>query len=475
MAIVCAGLVLLAVAGLWAEDGTDATERWSQFRGPDGLGVALEESQSLPNEWNKTENVLWNVEIPGRGWSSPIVWGERVFLTTATTQGQFKEPSTGIYGNDYIAELRAQGLPMEEVLRRVRERDNELPEESKEVQWLLVCLDASEGKTLWTRTVHEGLPAGGRHRKNTYASETPVTDGERVYVYFGNQGLWAYSLQGEKLWDIRWEPQEIYLDFGTSSSPVLHEGRLYILHDTQEGGFLAAVDAESGKIVWQKDRKIEHPMIRSSWSTPFVWENSKRTEIVTLGAQLIISYDLEGNELWRLKGSSVVAAPTPIANGDLLFVGSGSPSENIRPLFAIRAGASGDITLQGKETSSEFVAWADPRGGSYITSPIAYRGRVFVLYDKGFFAAYDQKSGEQIYKARIGRGGNAFSASPWAYDGKVFCLSEDGKTFVIDAAADEFEILAENDLEEMSLATPAIAHGSLYLRTNKHLYRLRAQ
>ncbi|HSR69713.1 MAG TPA: PQQ-binding-like beta-propeller repeat protein [Acidobacteriota bacterium] len=469
-----AGLGLIALtAALWAAGEDD--EAWPQFRGPEGNGLAVTESESLPSDWNKEENVLWDVEVPGRGWSSPIVWGERIFLTSAISEGDFKEPSPGIYGNDYIAELRAQGLPMEEILRRVRERDNEIPEESKKVQWMLYCLDASDGSRLWSKQVHEGLPQGGRHRKNTYASETPVTDGERVYVYFGNVGLWAYSLEGEKLWEVHWEPGQIYLDFGTSASPVLHDGRVYILHDTQDGGFLAAVEAETGKVAWQVERTIEHPMIRSGWSTPFIWENSRRTEIVTLGTQVIISYDLKGNELWRMKGSSVVAAPTPIADGDLLFVGSGSPSENIRPLFAIRAGASGDITLQGEETSSEFVAWADPRGGSYITSPIAYKGRVFVLYDKGFFAAYDQKSGEQIYKARIGRGGNTFSASPWAYDGKIFCLSEGGKTFVIDAAADEFSILKENDLEEMSLATPAIAHESLFLRTNKRLYRLRDQ
>ncbi len=453
---------------LWAWSGPDQAT-WPQFRGADGSGVAV--GEGLPERWSKSDNVLWSREIPGRGWSSPVVWGQRVFVTSAVQQGDFKEPWTGIYGNEYIAELRRQGLSQDEIMSRVRARDSEVPEESEEVRWMVYCLDAASGRILWERQAHRGLPFGGRHRKNTYASETPVTDGQRVYAYFGNVGLFAFSVEGEPLWQRKWAPGKIYLDFGTSSSPSLHGNRLFVLQDMQDGGFLAAIDVETGQQLWYQERSFEHPQIRSGFSTPFVWSNSKRTEVVTLGPQILISYDLQGNELWRQAGQSLVAAPTPIAQGDMLFSGSGSPSEPVRPLFAVRAGASGNISLAEKEKSSQYVAWSQPRGGSYITSPIVYGDRIYVLYDKGFLAAFDTASGDQLFKARFERGGHAFSSSPWAYQGKIFCLSEEGLTFVLQAA-DEYKVLAKNDLEEMSLATPAIAHGSLFIRTATRLYRI---
>ena len=213
-------------------------------------------------------------------------------------------------------------------------------------------------------------------------------------------------------------------------------------------------------------------MVRSSFTTPFVWKNSRRTEIVTVAPQAIVSYDLEGRELWRYGGSSMVAAPTPVADGDLLFVGCGSPSENVRPLLAIRAGAAGDISLKDNATSNAGVAWYQERGGSYITSPLVYGSRVYVLHDQGFFAAYDAASGKLHYKVRFPETAATFSASPWAHDGKIFCLSEQGDTFVVEAG-DEFKLARRNALGEMSLATPALAHDSLYLRTATRLYRIK--
>ncbi len=459
-----AGAFLLSIASAAAED------TWPQFRGPSGSGVSTQEG--LPKRWSKDSNVVWSVEIPGRGWSSPIVWKDRLFVTSAISPGAFKEPSPGIYGNDYIAELRAQGLSPEEVMRRVRERDNELPEESKEVRWMVYCLDAESGKIIWQREAHRGLPFGGRHRKNTFASETPVTDGERVYAYFGNVGLFSYSMEGELLWKRRFEPRKIYLDFGTASSLAIQDGRVFVLNDTQQGGFIAALDASEGREVWRTKRPFDDPMMRSGFSTPFIWKNSGRTEVVALGPRILISYGLDGTELWRLTGNSAVAAPTPVSDGDMLYIGSGSPSENIRPLFAIRSGATGDISLTEGRESNKHVTWSRKRAGSYITSPIFYRDRLFVLYDKGFVAAFDAKSGREIYKARFGRGGTSFSSSPWAYAGKVFCLSEQGDTYVLDAEAAEYSLEATNPLDEMALATPAIANGSLYVRTYSRLYRI---
>jgi outer membrane protein assembly factor BamB len=447
-----------------------AQESWPQFRGPTADGVAGAEELAL--EWTDQQNVIWATDLAGNGWSSPIVWGSRIFLTAAVSLGDFKEPSPGIYGNDYARELMEAGHSREEVSRRVRERDTEASEEVPEgVRWMVIGLDAETGEPLWQRQVHEGIPFGGRHRKNTYASETPVTDGEAVYAYFGNIGVFALTLDGEPIWERRLDPHPTYLDFGTSSSPVLVDDLLLIQNDNEESSYLLALDKRTGEEVWRVERGVENRLIHTSFSTPFVWRNSGRTEIVTAAPRTLVSYDTQGKELWRLVGISNVAAPTPVAQGDTLFLGSGSPSESVRPIFAIRAGGKGEISLAEGESENDFVAWYLETGGSYITSQVLYDSRLYVLYDKGFMAAYDTEDGRQVYRVRIGRGGNTFSSSPWVQDGRIYCLSETGETFVV-RAGDEFEIIARNDLDEMSLATPAIANGSLFIRTASRLFRI---
>jgi outer membrane protein assembly factor BamB len=463
-------VALLVCAALGAAAG--AGDRWPQFRGPDAAGVSRE--TKAPAAWSPSENVAWVAEIPGRGWSSPIVWGGAVFLTSAISPGPFKEPTPGIYGNDYIAELRAQGLSDEEVMKRVRARDSEAPEEvPADVRWVLYALDAASGKIVWQAEPHKGKPFGGRHRKNTYASETPATDGERVYVYLGNIGVFAYTVGGALAWSHPLPPQPTYLDFGTASSPVVHDGRVLVLNDNEEDSYLLALDAKTGKEAWRTRRDFgKDLLIRTTFTTPFVWKNRLRTEVVVLSPQSVVSYDLEGKELWRLKGLSLVAAPTPVASESMLVVGSGSPSENVRPLLGIRPGAAGDISLRDGEEKNAYVAWSQVRGGSYITSPLLYRGRVYVLYDQGFLAAYDAETGRELYKARF-PGSATFSASPWAHEGTVFCLSEEGETFAVEAG-DAFKVVGRSAIGEMSLATPALAHDSLFLRTATKLYRLRA-
>jgi outer membrane protein assembly factor BamB len=467
-------VALVSIAGFLALDlvtGLAAPRAaWPQFRGPGSLGVA--EASRIPERWSTTENVAWAADVPGRGWSSPVVWGERVFVTTAISPGAFKEPSTGIYGNDYIAELRKQGLSPEEVSRRVRARDNESPDEvGAEVVWRLLCFDAITGARLWETEIHRARPIGGRHRKNTYASETPATDGRRLYVYVGNVGLFAYSLDGARLWKTSLEPTPIYLDFGTASSPIVADGRVVVLNDNQAESYLAAFDAATGAPVWRTARDFGRIMVRSSFSTPFLWHTGRRTEIVTQGPTAVVSYDLDGRELWRLRGVSQVGAPTPVASNALLVSSSGSPSENIRPLVAIRAGAAGDLTPVDGAPASTSIAWRQERGGSYITSPLLHGGRVYVLFDQGFFGATDLETGRAIYKVRIGEGGVAFSASPWIASGRIFCLSEDGDTYVIQPG-DEYKLVAVNPLDEMSLATPAVTEDGLFVRTATKLYRI---
>jgi outer membrane protein assembly factor BamB len=462
-------LVAVSAACLWTTAAApERSVNWPQFRGANSAGVA--DSSSLPTRWSITENVAWKAEIPGRGWSSPVVWGDRVYLTTAVNSGAFKAASTGIYGNDYVAELQKQGLSDDEILKRLVARDIELASESDEVSYELIALDAPTGKVVWQREAHRGKPPGGRHRKNTYASETPATDGERVYASFGgNVGVFCYSRDGTLLWKQNWPPQPIYLDFGTASSPVLHDGRVYQLHDNEGESFLVALEATTGKLVWKTTRTANEGRT-SGWATPFVWRNSLRTEIVTTGRGLVISYDTDGRELWRLKGITQ-ATPTPVAGDGLLFAGSGSQGDTARPLFAIRPGASGDISTAEGAPRSEFVSWFLPRFSAYTSSPLAYRGLLYSVNDNGILQVADARTGKEIYKARVGGGGSTFSSSPLASAGRIYLLSEDGDAFVLEAG-DAYKELAKNAMGEMSLASLAADASSLYLRTLTKLYRL---
>ena len=335
---------------------------------------------------------------------------------------------------------------------------------------MLYSFDVKTGKVRWEQEAHKGLPIGGRHRKNTYASETPATDGERVYALFGNIGLFCFAMDGKPLWSYKIDPQPRYLDFGTAASPVVHEGRVYIQDDNEKSSYLAALDAKTGALIWKTPR-TGLGRILSGWSSPFVWVNARRTEIVTIGPQLAVSYDLEGKELWRLKGMTQ-ANPTPTEGDGLLYIGTGSQGESNRPLFAIKPGASGDISLAQGATSNEFVAWFQPRASAYTSSPLVFGGRVYAVNDTGILQVFEAKTGKELYKARVGGVGNTFSASPWAYGGKVFFLSEEGDTFVI-KPGDTYEEIAKNSLGEMTLASPAVTRDGLFVRTQSKLYRIR--
>jgi outer membrane protein assembly factor BamB len=239
---------------------------WPQFRGPEANPVSRE--ARLEEEWGKTKNVEWIAEIPGRGWSSPIVSGERVFVTTATTEGESKPPQIGTeYSNEYAAELEKQGLTEAQVLEKLTARDIELPKEVM-LHYFLYCLNLKSGKLEWKREFHTGRPPGGRHRKNSFVSETPVTDGKAVYVYVANLGLYAFDIKGKALWSTPQEAMPIYLDFGTGSSPVLIGGLVVIVNDNEKQPFLAAYDKRTGKEVWKKDRDVGSkgpPKASSGW------------------------------------------------------------------------------------------------------------------------------------------------------------------------------------------------------------------
>ncbi len=458
------GAALLLIASLLP----GREPEWPAFRGPNSNPVSA--NPRLPDAWSKTANIAWSTEIPGRGWSSPVSVGSKVFLTTVTTDGKSKPPQTGFdYSNEYMAELKKQGLSDKQVMERVAERDMELPAEVT-VHYFLYCLDLKTGAVNWKRELHAGHPPGGRHRKNSFASETPVTDGKFIYVYVGNLGLYAYKLNGERAWSTPLEALPVYLNFGTGGSAALHGNQLFIVNDNQKQQFIAAFDKRTGKQLWRTYRDFgpKNPdMVRSSWATPFVWIHQLRTEVVTLGPGTAVSYDLEGKELWRLSVNSGMAIPTPFAYEGRLIVNGGAGGI----LAVIRPGAAGDISLGGGANSSEYVAWSEARAGTYLPTPVAYAGGIYVLTERGILSRFDSRSGKLSYKSRLDVDAGFFTASPWAYNGKVFCLSEEGKTFVVEAG-ETFKLLGTNPLDEMAQATPAIVGDRLLLRTESKLYSI---
>jgi outer membrane protein assembly factor BamB len=440
---------------------------WPGFRGP--LSNPSAANPRLPRTWSTTSNIEWATPIPGLGWSSPIVAGRHVFLTTVTTDGKAKQPQAGSsYSNDYIAELSKQGLKGKELLDRLNARDFEFPHEVT-VHYFLYSVNLDSGKIAWTREFYSGRPPGGRHRKNSFSSETPVTDGKRVYVYINNLGLFAYDLDGNKVWNTPLESYPTILDFGTGSSPALVDGFVVIVNDNEKQQLIAAFDKNTGKQVWRTDRLIhvEGSDRQTGWSTPYIWKNSGRTEIVTIGPGIAISYDLAGKELWRLGGMSAMPIPSPFAHDGLLYLNGGAG----KPVAAVKPGASGDLTTPAGAELNEFVAWLQPKAGTYLPTQLAYQGGMYVLTHTGILTRFDAKTGVQTYKARVGEGGE-FTSSPWAYNGSVYCMNEEGRTFVI-RAGDKFELLGSNDLGEMALATPALVGDRLILRTEKQLYSIR--
>jgi outer membrane protein assembly factor BamB len=430
---------------------------WPQFRGPNGS--ATSEEKNLPTEWATDKNVAWKAQVPGYAWSSPIVVGDKVFVTTATADKQSK-PSAGKGGFGGGGGGGGFG--------------NRKPPDVT-YHWMVYCLNAADGKVIWKDTAIEQKPTISIHGSNTYATETPATDGERIYAYFGMTGLFCYDLDGKQLWKADLGSYKMAAGFGTGSSPVCDGEHVYVQCDNEEKSFLVAFDKKTGKEAWRVAR-TEH----SGWSTPLVWKNKSRTEIVCLGSPKTRSYDpATGKQLWELGGMNGQPHASPVASDEMLYVGTGGGrftgpggGEDMRgakPLFAVKAGASGDITLKDNATSNEGIAWFSAQGGPSMASPILYDGYLYILEQRGgLLVCLDAKTGKQIYKERLGgRGG--FTSSPWAYNGKIFCLGDDGQTSVVQAGA-EFKLLGKNTVDEMCWSSPAVAGGALFLRTVDQLY-----
>ncbi len=421
---------------------------WPSFRGPQASGIA--EGQNLPDSWNgKTgENILWRMPIPGLAHSSPIVWGNRIFVTTAISSNDKATFRPGLYG------------------------DGDASEDRSRHRWIIYAIDKNDGKIIWERIAFEGEPVDKRHIKSTYASSTPVTDGRIVVAWFGSQGVYACDINGNFLWKVDLGRLNIgaydipSYEWGHASSPIIWNDLVILQSDNQADSFILALNAATGETVWKTDRD-ELP----SWGTPTVAMAPSGPELVTNASNFIRGNDpRNGKELWRLGGSSKITAPTPLFSDGVIVVASGRAPE--RPIFVIRPGARGDLTLPAGESSSKAIAWSRTGRGSYMPTPLIYKGILYVLANNGVFDAYDLKTGEELYRQRLPNVGSGFSASPVAADGRIYLSSEDGEILVIEAGP-KFSHLATNPMGELLMATPALSDGVMYVRSAAGLFAIK--
>ena len=427
-----------------------ATGSWPSFRGSAASGVA--DGQQLADTWDGAtgKNVLWRTPIPGLAHSSPIVWGDTVFVTTAISSRKDATFKPGLYG------------------------DGDASDDRSIHKWVIYALDARSGRIRWERVAREGAPRNKRHIKSTYASATPVTDGRIVVAWFGSEGVHAFDVDGTPLWhvDLGRIDMGAYdiptYEWGPASSPIIWNGLVILQCDTQADSFVLALDLETGETKWKTSRNE-----LSSWGTPTVAATAAGPQLVTNASNFIRGYDARtGRELWRLSGSSKITAPTPIFAEDLIVVASGRAPE--RPIFAVKPGARGDLTLASGQAASDSIAWSRSGRGSYMPTPLAYRSLLYVLANNGVFDAYDLKSGKEIYRQRLPLVGSGFSASPVAADGKIYLSNEDGDMLVV-RAGPAFEHIATNSIGELLMATPALSNGIMYVRGASSLFAIGAK
>ena len=439
---------VLAILIVLAAAAPAGAQNWPSFRGANAAGTA--DGKSTAVKWNApaNENVAWKTPVDGVAVSSPIVWGNRVFVSTAISSDPKQGIRTGLYG------------------------DVEPVKDASKHAWRLLALDKTTGKVVWDKLVYEGIPKTKRHPKSSQASATPVTDGKVVVVSFGSEGLYGFDFDGRQLWkqdlgilNSGWFFDPDY-EWGIGSSPIIYKNMVIVQCDIQRGSFIAAFDTATGKPVWRTQRD-EIP----SWSTPTILEVNGRAELVTQATTFTRGYDpTTGKELWKYSGNSEVAIPTPVVGPGFVVITNGY--RGVQPIVAVKPGASGDITLKPNETKNEFIPWSTTRGGPYIPTPVIYGDQLYVLLNNGVLAAYKVATGERIYQERLGGTGGSFSASPVAADGKIYCSSEDGDVFVVKAGP-AYELLAKNPIGEVLMATPAVSDGLLIFRGLKNVYAIK--
>ena len=414
---------------------------WPQFRGIAASGVA--EGFNLPADWDikSGRNVAWKTDIPGIGHSSPVVWGDDIFLSTAISGKGDASLKIGAYGD----------------VRPVQD--------DSEHEWLVYAIDKKTGTIKWKQSVAKSVPKVKRHTKATHANSTLATDGERLIAFFGSEGLHAYDLAGKLLW----KKDLVVLDSGYfmmpeaqwefGSSPVLHDGKVVVLADVQKGSFLATFDAKTGNEIWRVTR-TDVP----TWGTPAIHSVNGQTQIIVNGFRHTGAYDFKtGKEIWKITRNGDIPVPTPVIDDRLVYITNAHGP--LSPIYAIKDTATGDITLPADATSNDHVAWSIPKGGGYMCTPLVYKGLVYIATYGGVISAFDAKTGERKFQERLLLDtSSAFTSSPVANDGRVYIAGEDGQVIVFKAGP-TFERIATNDMGASVLASPAISDGKLLIRT----------
>jgi outer membrane protein assembly factor BamB len=419
------------------------------------------EGHSTPTTWNVEtgENIKWKTAIPGLAHSSPIVWGDRLFVTTAVSTDSNPVLKVGLYG------------------------ESPINEEKVDHDYRLLCLDKNTGKVLWDKSTYKGVPKVMRHIKATHADCTPATDGKYVIAFFGSEGLYCYDFDGDLIWKREFgmldagPPGANELQWGFSSSPVIHDGKVILFISVRNDSYLAALDVRDGKEIWKTPREPD-----PCWATPTVDAGgdqggsapSGRSQVIVNGYQRIGGYDLAtGKELWWMKGHGDIPVPTPIVHDGLIDITNAHGGKS--PVYAIRTTAEGDLTFGHEEGTAAapssppgpHIAWAHLNIGNYMQTPLVYGDYIYLCRDQGIMACYDALTGKKVYRERLAEG-IGWTASPVAADGKVYFTNEEGGVHVIKAGP-SYEVLAKNSLGEITMSTPAVSDGVLYFRTVKNV------
>lgn len=419
---------------------------WPQFRGPQTNGVVP--AAPLPRTWSESENVAWKITVPGHGWSQPVVVGDTLYLTTAVGEGS-PRPLTYQAGVDAPDTSKA-------------------PVGAQEIDWRVIAYELASGKERWQASVVRGAAKFQIHPSNTHAPETPAADGRGVYAYFGSTGtVVALDTEGKERWRVELGAYSTYESFGTGSSPVLHQGLLFVQVFSEERSFLVALDAESGKERWRVERGLG-----TAWNTPVLWSTGARIELVASGKKHIAGYEpSSGKELWSLAGLDTPESSSPGWDPERLYFGFRGPGVN-GPLYALKAGASGALAPPAGKRTLVGEAWQTALSAPGMPSPVSVNGQVYVLAS-GFLSCFDAKTGIPRYKERL-EGSGVVVASPIAVGDELVIVGESGKGFLV-AATPHFELRGGGQLDEVLWATPTVAGGALFLRGIEHLYCLRAK
>ena len=437
--------LIITLIGCSQSPNTVTDRQWSSYRGYYASGVL--DNTSLPDQWDIEEalNIKWKVDVPGLALSSPIIWGDKLFLTSAISKSDTAVLRTGAYVSS-----------------------DPVNDESVH-EWRGYCLNNETGDIIWERTAFTGVPKVKRHPKSTHANCTPATDGEYIIAFFASEGLYCYNMEGDLLWKKdfgklhagAFSAQRAAIEWEFASSPLIHKGVVLIQCDVRGDSFLAAFDIETGEEKWKKSRD-EHP----GWCTPNIYTYNDKEYVVVNGYKHRGAYDfVTGEEIWRMSGGGDIPVPTPqIGNGMIYFNSAHGPAS---PIYAVKTDARGDITLKEGETSNEFVQWSIPRGASYLHSLLLYKNYLYNVGWNGVVECYNPVTGERFYKKKLGNV-DSFIASPVASDGKIYIISDQGDVYTLKAGA-EFEVLAENELGDICMVVPALTDDVIYFRTQHSL------